>query len=77
MCKYGVNQAFRFVEGIGYIKSIVKSDFSFGKELFTSYVRNMFLATILCELSTMDPMKTEHVYTFAHSSPDFEKKKKS
>ena len=35
MRTYGVNQVFRFVEGIGHIERIVKSDFfSLKKDLF-------------------------------------------
>ena len=42
---FGVNHEFRFVEGFGYIKKVVKP-FS-EKTYFISCVRNMFWATIL------------------------------
>ena len=40
---YEVKQGFRFVEGIGYIDTVIKFGFFFfrKKALFTSYVRNM------------------------------------
>ena len=43
---YGVNQVFWFVK-FGYIERVVKSDFFSEKTYFTSFVRNMFWATIL------------------------------
>ena len=48
MRTYGVNQEFRFVEGICHFERGFKSDFFLSKmTYFTSYVRNMFWATIL------------------------------
>ena len=48
MRSYGVNQAFDLFKALVYIERVVKSEFIFRKKTyFTSYVRNIFLATIL------------------------------
>ena len=46
MRTYGVDQVFRFVEG-SYVDRGVKADIFSEKDLFTSYVRNIFWAAIL------------------------------
>ena len=44
----GVNHAFRFFEAFGYNERVVKSDFFLSENTYlTSYVHNMFWATIL------------------------------
>ena len=52
---YGVNQFFRFVKGFCYIERIVKSDFLLSeKTYFTSYVHNLFWATISYKYHDLD-----------------------
>ena len=45
--KFEVNKVFLFFDGICYIEGVVKLDCFSEKTYFTSYVRNMFWATIL------------------------------
>ena len=47
MRTYGVNHDFRLLQAFGYIERVVESDIFFLITYFTSYLRNMFLATIL------------------------------
>ena len=39
MRTHGVNQAFRFVEGIGYIESVINSDFIFSEKDLVFIIR--------------------------------------
>ena len=47
MGTYGVNQAFRFLKAVSDIERVVLPNFFSEKTHFTTYVRNIFLATIL------------------------------
>ena len=70
MRPYGVN--IDLLKAFGYIERVIESEFFSEKTYFTSYVHNMFWATILYKYQSTN-IKTSHFYldTYFESQNSF------